>query len=96
MAAMVLQPDVTDFLDVVMHDLELEVRMAEIPATEHTGYVGRTVTEILAPEKPSTTLVAVRRDGRFISNPPGDLVIELGDILIVPGTDEHIRAMSDG
>lgn len=93
MAAMVLQPDVTDFLDVVMHDLELAVRMAEIPATDRTGYVGRTVTELLTPEQPAT-LVAVRRDGEFISNPPGDLEIELGDILIVLGTDEHIRALA--
>jgi voltage-gated potassium channel len=96
MAAMVLQPDVTDFLDVVMHDLELEVRMAEISATDKSGYVGKTVTDILTPEQPSTTLVAVRRDGQFISNPPGDLEIELGDILIVLGTDEHIRSLAGG
>lgn len=52
------------------------------------------MAEILAPEQPATTLVAVRRDGRFISNPPGDLEIELRDILIVLGTDEHIRALT--
>jgi len=94
MAAMVLQPEVTDFLDVVMHDRELEVRMAEIEATVLSGYVGRTVTELLTPEQPSTTLVAVRRHGRFITNPPGDLEIQVGDVLIVLGTDDHIRAMT--
>lgn len=94
MAAMVLQPDVTDFLDVVMHDLELEVRMAELPATARTGWVGRTVGSILAPEKPAATLVAVRREGRFITNPPDGLSVELGDILIVLGTDDHIRALA--
>ena len=93
MAAMVLQPDVTDFLDVVMHDLELEVRMAEITATEKTGWVGRRVEEVLAPSKSATTLIAVRRQGQFITNPPSDLRIELGDILIVLGTDDHIRSM---
>lgn len=95
MAAMVLQPDVTDFLDVVMHDLELEVRMAEIEATEKRGYVGRTVDQLFAPEKAATTLVAVRRQGRFITNPPQDLRIEMGDILIVLGTDDHIRSLTD-
>jgi len=94
MAAMVLQPEVTDFLDVVMHDRELEVRMAEIEATLQTGYVGKTVIELLTPNQPSTTLVAVRRHGRFITNPPGDLEIEIGDMLIVLGTDDHIRAMT--
>lgn len=96
MAAMVLQPDVTDFLDVVMHDLELEVRMAEITATAASGYVGRTVAEVLAPEQPSTTLVAVRREGRFITNPAPELGIEMDDILIVLGTDEHIRSLARG
>jgi len=95
MAAMVLQPDVTDFLDVVMHDLELEVRMAEIEATEKRGYVGRTVDELFAPGQAATTLVAVRRQGRFITNPPQDLRIEMGDILIVLGTDDHIRSLTD-
>ena len=95
MAAMVLQPDVTDFLDVVMHDLELEVRMAEIEATEKRGYVGRTVDELFAPDQAATTLVAVRRQGRFITNPPQDLRIEMGDILIVLGTDDHIRSLTD-
>lgn len=96
MAAMVLQPDVTDFLDVVMHDLELEVRMAEITATERNGYVGSSVADLLAGDEPTaTTLVAVRRDGRFITNPPRDLEIELGDILIVLGTDDHIRSLID-
>ncbi|MEZ5245065.1 MAG: potassium channel protein [Acidimicrobiales bacterium] len=94
MAAMVLQPDVTDFLDVVMHDLELEVRMAEIEATEKRGYIGKTVAELFAPEKAATTLIAVRRHGRFITNPPMDLRIEMGDILIVLGTDEHIKALA--
>ncbi len=95
MAAMVLQPEVTDFLDVVMHDRELEVRMAEIEVTVQSSYIGTTVTDILTPDHPSTTLVAVRRDGRFITNPPADLEVRVGDILIALGTDDHLRAMAD-
>ncbi len=94
MAAMVLQPDVTDFLDVVMHDRALEVRMAEIEATARSAWVGRTARELLGPEHAGTTLVAVRRGGDFLTNPSGELVIEVGDILIVLGTDEHLHAMS--
>ncbi|MEM7140561.1 MAG: potassium channel protein [Actinomycetota bacterium] len=93
MAAMVLQPGVTDFLDVVMHDKELEVRMAEIEVAAGSAYAGATVTSILTPDHPSTTLVAVRRAGRFITNPPGDLAVEVGDVLIALGTDDHLAAM---
>lgn len=94
MAAMVLQPDVTDFLDVVMHDRELEVRMAEIEVTPRSDFAGRTVSAVLAPGHPSTTFVAVRRGGRFITNPPADLLIEVGDILIALGTDDHLQAIA--
>lgn len=94
MAAMVLQPDVTDFLDVVMHDLELEVRMAEVTATPANGYAGTTAADLHDSEQASVTLVAVRRGGRFITNPQPDLTIEEDDILIVLGTDEHIRSMT--
>ena len=95
MAAMVLQPDVTAFLDVVMRDRGLEVRMTEIEATASSAWVGRTARELLGPEHAGTTLVAVRRGGDFLTNPSGELVIEVGDILIVLGTDDHLHAMSD-
>ncbi|MEQ8840359.1 MAG: potassium channel protein [Acidimicrobiales bacterium] len=93
MAALVLQPEVTDFLDVVMHDRELEVRMAEVLATPTGRFVGKTVDH-LDDDGPSATLVAVRREGRFVTNPPGDMIVESGDILIVLGTEEQIQAMA--
>ena len=93
MAAMVLQPQVTDFLDVVMHDRELEVRMAEVEATANGRFVGKSVDH-LDDDGPSATLIAVRRGGRFVTNPPGDLIVEPGDVLIVLGTEEQIQAMA--
>lgn len=94
MAAMVLQPDVTDFLDVVMHDGTLEVRMAEIVATPRSGFVGKSVAELITPELAGTAIVAVRRGGTFLTSPSADLQIEAADILIVLGTDEHLTAMA--
>jgi voltage-gated potassium channel len=92
MAAMVLQPDVTDFLDVVMHDRELEIRMTEVEATVKSGFVGRTVRDLLTSEHERTSLVAIRRNLRFITNPTGNLEIEIGDILIMLGTDDQPNA----
>jgi voltage-gated potassium channel len=94
MAAMVLQPGVTDFLDVVMHDKELEVRMAEIEATHTSGFEGKTVGELITPSLAGTTVVAVRRGGRFLTTPSVDLLIESGDVLIVLGTDDHLHEMT--
>lgn len=94
MAAMVLQPDVTDFLDVVMHDGVLEVRMAEIEARPGSPFVGRTAGDVLTPAHRNSTLVALRRDGDFLTNPdPAERVVA-GDVLIVLGTDDHLRAIA--
>ena len=40
MAALVLQPDVVEFLDVVMHDEQLEVRLAELQVTAECAFAG--------------------------------------------------------
>jgi voltage-gated potassium channel len=94
MAAMVLQPDVTDYLDVVMHDRELEVRMLEIDLGPGSSFVGKTVRELVTPSLAGTTVVAVRREGTFLTSPSADLVIESGDVLIVLGTYDHITEMA--
>lgn len=94
MAAMVLQPGVTDFLDVVMHDMELEVRMAEIEATPMSGFPGKTVGEIITPSLAGTTVVAVKRAGRYLTTPSLELSIDPGDVLIVLGTDDHLDEMA--
>jgi voltage-gated potassium channel len=94
MAAMVLQPDVTDYLDVVMHDRELEVRMAEIEMGPGSNFAGKTVRELVTPSLAGTTVIAVRREGTFLTSPSPDLVIEAADVLIVLGTYEHIREMA--
>lgn len=94
MAAMVLQPDVTDFLDVVMHDGALEVRMAEIEVGSGSSFVAKTVGEIVTPELAGTAVVAVRRSGSFLTTPSPELGIERGDVLIVLGTDDHLRSLA--
>ncbi len=94
MAAMVSQPGVTDFLDVVMHDGALEVRMAEIEATPRSGFVGQTVSDVITADLAGTTIVAIRRRGNFLTSPSAELRIEAADMLIVLGTDEHLHAMA--
>lgn len=94
MAAMVLQPDVTDFLDVVMHYGTLEVRLAEIEITASSPFAGRTIGDIITPELAGTAVVAVRRDGSFLTTPTRQLEIEPGDTVIALGTDDHLRSMA--
>ena len=94
MAALVMQPHVADFLDVVMHDRDLTVRIEEftlrptsaIAVSGHGGADVRSVT--------GATVLAVRRaSGDLVHNPEPDMRLEAGDVLIALGTDDQLTAL---
>ena len=93
MAAMVLQPRVAEFLDVVMHDRELEVRLAEVPLEGSSPLVGNTRGEARIHELTGATILAVRRDDRFVTNPPWSFVLHADDVIVGLGTPEQLAAM---
>ena len=90
MAALVLQPDVVEFLDVVMHDEQLEVRLAELQITAECAFAGRALAECDILGSTGSTVLAVRRDGQFVTNPPGSFVLGPDDVLIALGTEPQL------
>ena len=95
MAALVLQPDVADFLDVVMHDERLEVRLSELSIGRDSTFAGRALEVCGINSSTGATVLAVRQQGRFVTNPPGDLVLGLGDVLIALGTEAQLAALRE-
>lgn len=94
MAALVTQPHVADFLDVVMHDRELEVRLAEVAVTADSPFRGRTLAHCAVRERSGATVVAVRRgSGSFDTNPDPATTLEVGDVIIALGTAEQLQAL---
>ena len=71
MAALVLEPDVVDFLGVVMHDEQLSVRLAETPVTAGGPFAGLAVSACGIAESTGATVLAVRRNESFVTNPAG-------------------------
>jgi voltage-gated potassium channel len=95
-AAAAVQPHVVDFLDVVMHDEEVEFRLAEVPVLDGSALAGRTVAESRAADRSGALLLALRRSDRgFVTNPTADAVIRPGDVLIVVGTDLQVTALRE-
>ena len=82
MARLALHPQVTGVVDVAP-----EYRMEEIEATPGCPGAGRPLADIAG----SAIVAALRRrDGELIPQPPGETIVEAGDILIVMGTAETI------
>ena len=102
-AAFVLQPHVTEFLDVVMHDRDLQFRLEEVSVPDGSPVAGQTIRGAQIRDRTGALVLALRdTDGRFNTNPPPDAVIRAGQVLIAIGTPselaalEHVVGDSDG
>jgi len=94
-AAFVLQPHVTEFLDVVMHDRELEFRLEEVPVPEGGAIVGQSIRDAHLRDRTGALVLALRDpDGRFNTNPSPDTTIRDGQILIAIGTSDELDALT--
>ena len=93
-AALVTQPHVSDFLDVVMHDRELEVRLVEVPVRPASPLAGLALGACQVQERSGATVVALRHvGGAFDTNPAPATVLEPGDVIIALGTAEQVQVL---
>ncbi|HTP15578.1 MAG TPA: potassium channel protein [Streptosporangiaceae bacterium] len=93
-AAAALQPNVVEFLDVVMHEGSLEFRMEEVSVRDGSRLSGRTLREANVGETTGALVLAVRgRDGTFLANPPMQTPIHAGHVLIAIGTRQQLSAL---
>lgn len=96
MAAAAQQPNVVEFLDVVMHDGSMEFRLEEAPVEARSRLVGRTLRETELGDSTGALVLALRTpEGRFMTNPPLQTRIEAGSVLIAIGTEPQLSALRD-
>ncbi len=96
-AAAALQPNVVEFLDVVMHDGSLEFRLEEVQVHTGSRLAGRTLRETSLGDLGDSTgalVLALRNsDGSFMTNPPLSSRVDAGSVLIAIGTKEQLTAL---
>ncbi len=94
-AAFVLQPHVTEFLDVVMHDRDLEFRLEEVAVPDGSAIAGETIRSAQLRDRTGALVLALRElDGTFATNPSPDTTIQQGQVLIAIGTSTELEALS--
>jgi len=95
MAALVTQPHVVDFMDVVMHDGTLEFRLEEVTVSPESLLGGSTLSAVRVHDRTGALVLAIRRpDGSFVTNPSAHTPIEAGDVLISVGTAEQLESLT--
>lgn len=96
LAAFVLQPNVAEFLDVVMHDGSLEFRLGEVTVAPDARASGHPLSAIQRESQRGALVLAVRNpDSTFVTNPPQDLVLSPGQVLIAIGTASQLGALGE-
>lgn len=95
-AAMILQPSVADFLDVVMHDGSLEFRLAEVRVPDGSPVATQSLRDAHLRDRTGALVLAMRDSlGAFRTNPPPDTPINPGEVLIAIGTAGQLQALRD-
>src|ERR671923_1771699 len=87
MARLALQPQVADVVEVGP-----EYRMEEIEVPRGCAGVGRTIDDV----RGSSIIVALRRQGGPMRPlPPGDALLEGGDVLVAMGADDAMDSLEE-
>jgi voltage-gated potassium channel len=93
-AAFALLPHVVDFLDVAMHEEDVEFRLEEITVAAGSPLDGSTVRAARDLDGGALLLsLRAHGTGRFVTNPPGASVLGPGDVVIAIGTTAELARL---
>ncbi|HLH24464.1 MAG TPA: potassium channel protein [Chloroflexota bacterium] len=93
MAMLALRPVAVDFVDTIMHDPSTDLLLEELAVQPTSPLVGKRLAAARGGAAAGAIVLAVKRDGRLIPNPPGDFAVQAGDQLVVMGTPSDLRAI---
>ena len=90
MAAIALQPGVSDYFEEVTRRTDQDVRLLEHQVPQGSPYAGRPLSELELAQKTGCATLAIRRGGRWFTNPQGGHQLAEHDLLVVLGTEEQL------
>jgi len=90
MASEMIRPTVVSFLDMMLRDKDLSLRVEEIPAP----CPGKTLRDLGLGDYPNSLLLAIRGAGGWRFNPPADHRLEKDSVLVVMTTPDERERVS--
>ena len=96
MAKLVLKPQVTAFLDVMTTTGGPDLRFEEIEVTPASGRAGNTIGGLRVRELTGAMIIALRKAaGGFDATPTPEAMLDEGDVMIVAGSPDELRALEE-
>ncbi len=94
MASVLLRPRVVNFLDVMMHDDELALRLEEVRVSAEGPFAGKSIRELHVRARTGTLIIAHQQsDDAMEINPGAETILSAGDVLIVLGNEKQIEEL---
>ncbi len=91
MASFVVQPNVAEFVDVIMHERSMDFRMQEVEIPKRSPLAGLTLREANLRKQAGVLVLAVRGDdGTFMTNPDPEMVLHPHNVIIAVGTSDAL------
>lgn len=95
-AALLVQPHVAEFLDVVTREAGIEFRLEEIHLGDRCTLCGSALGDNLIRSRSGALVLALRQpDGTFVTNPPPDTLLERDQVLIAVGTEQQLADLNE-
>lgn len=93
LASELVRPTVVSFLDTMLRDDELNLRIDEVWIPEGSPLVGHPLTALKLEEVPEVVLLAAREHGKWKYNPPRSYELQPGLVLIFLGTPDDLQTL---
>ena len=94
-AALLLQPHVAEFLDVVTREAGMEFRLEEMHLGPQCSLCGVGLGDSDLRSRTGALVLALREpDGTFLTNPPPDTELRAGQVLIAVGTEQQLQDLA--
>ena len=95
MAHTITKPAVTDFLELTIHDKDIELELGELLVKARSRLKGVTLADSGIRQEMNVIIVAIRKEnGEMAFNPSSETRIETGDTLIALGPDNDLKKLS--
>jgi len=98
MAFTLLRPHVVSFLDCVISDAGIELRLEQATIPKGSHLVGLTLAEAKIPQRTGLIVLGLRRAGTagpLLYNPGPETRLEAGDVMIVMGGSDKVQQLRD-
>ncbi len=94
LAALVLHPGLTEFVDIAAGGTLFEFRVEEMTVSDDAPVDGTTLATARIRTETGASVLAIRHaDGVVTTNPPADTMLRAGETLVAMGTVDQLRAL---